>query len=250
MRPETESYPCLTHAPEQAIQRRRNVIEGSAGPLMKRRLLLVAIFLLAGAVVNVAVAWGCAVWSPRDVSGGVKPICLDGWPEDSLWLVEQMPVAEPGRWTTPWGRKRSGIGVEEEIVSLKYVPAGHANLPPFGTNYSRFVRRCCAGLPLLSLEGFRASGWVQASQGALSAPRWLRPVSMRLLPLRPIWPGFAVNTLLYAVVLWLLSGGPFVLRRFIRVKRGLCSACAYPHGESDVCSECGKPLPGRMAVTT
>ena len=28
---------------------------------VKRRLLLVAVFLLAGAVVNVAVAWGC-VW--------------------------------------------------------------------------------------------------------------------------------------------------------------------------------------------
>ena len=29
---------------------------------MKRRLVLAAIFLLAGAVVNVAVAWGCAYW--------------------------------------------------------------------------------------------------------------------------------------------------------------------------------------------
>ncbi|MHC4092208.1 MAG: hypothetical protein ACYSVY_18375, partial [Planctomycetota bacterium] len=31
---------------------------------MKRRLLIIAIFLLAGAVVNVAVAWGCAAWAP------------------------------------------------------------------------------------------------------------------------------------------------------------------------------------------
>ena len=29
---------------------------------MKRRLLIVTVFLLAGVVVNVAVAWGCAVW--------------------------------------------------------------------------------------------------------------------------------------------------------------------------------------------
>ena len=29
---------------------------------MKRHLLIIAIFLLLGAVVNVAVAWGCAVW--------------------------------------------------------------------------------------------------------------------------------------------------------------------------------------------
>ena len=73
---------------------------------------------------------------------------------------------------------------------------------------------------------------------------------LEYLPLRPIWPGFAVNTLFYAAVLWLLIPGPFVLRRVIRVRRGLCPACAYPRGESDVCSECGKGLPRRMTVTT
>ena len=29
---------------------------------MKRRLITIAIFVLAGAVVNVTVAWGCAAW--------------------------------------------------------------------------------------------------------------------------------------------------------------------------------------------
>ena len=81
-----------------------------------------------------------------------------------------------------------------------------------------------------------------ASQGFLGLPR--------VLPLRPIPVGFAVNTIFYAAVFWLLIPGPFVLRRFIRVKRGRCPACAYPTGQSDVCSECGKPLPVRMAVTT
>ncbi len=35
---------------------------------MRRRLLIIAIFLLVGAVVNVGVAWMCAVWI--DVSMG------------------------------------------------------------------------------------------------------------------------------------------------------------------------------------
>ena len=74
-------------------------------------------------------------------------------------------------------------------------------------------------------------------------PRWTR-VGVGFMPLRPIWPGFAINTLFYAAILWL----PFVLRRIIRIRRGLCPACAYPMGESAVCSECGKALPKRATV--
>ena len=72
----------------------------------------------------------------------------------------------------------------------------------------------------------------------------------RVLALRPFWPGFAVNTIFYAAILWLLICGPCALRRLIRIRRGLCSKCAYPMGQSDACSECGKPLPERMAVMT
>ena len=70
------------------------------------------------------------------------------------------------------------------------------------------------------------------------------------LPARPLWPGFALNTLFYATLLWLLIPGPFVLRRFLRLRRGLCPKCAYPMGESAVCSECGKPLSGQVGVPT
>ncbi len=82
---------------------------------------------------------------------------------------------------------------------------------------------------------------------------WFRsstPKGQRRFTPRIHLPGFAVNTLLYATFLWLLIPGPFVLRRFIRVKRGLCPRCAYPMGESDVCSECGKALPQRARMTT
>ena len=63
----------------------------------------------------------------------------------------------------------------------------------------------------------------------------------RLAPLRPLWPGFAINTLFYATILWLLVPGPFVLRRFLRVRRGLCVACGYDlRGDfSQGCPECG-----------
>ena len=69
-----------------------------------------------------------------------------------------------------------------------------------------------------------------------------------ILPLRPIWPGFTVNTIFYAAALWLLIPGPFALRRFLRVRRGLCPACAYPMGESSVCTECGGSLAKHAAI--
>ena len=65
------------------------------------------------------------------------------------------------------------------------------------------------------------------------------------LPLRLIWPGFAINTVFYAAILWLLFAAPFALRRRRRIKRGLCPACAYPVSDSPVCTECGRPVPKR-----
>jgi len=64
-----------------------------------------------------------------------------------------------------------------------------------------------------------------------------------LLPVVPLWPGFIVNTLFYALILWLLIPGPFILRRHIRVKRGCCPKCGYdlrgaPSGGGG-CPECG-----------
>ena len=64
----------------------------------------------------------------------------------------------------------------------------------------------------------------------------------RSLPVIPAWPGFAINTVFYAVILWLLFAAPFALRRRRRMRRGLCPACAYPVGESPVCTECGKAI--------
>ena len=77
----------------------------------------------------------------------------------------------------------------------------------------------------------------------------------KLLPLRPIWPGFAINTVFYAVVLWLLfalGGTPFALRRRRRIKRGLCPKCAYDlRGiESSACPECGCLHRHRNLVTS
>jgi hypothetical protein len=59
------------------------------------------------------------------------------------------------------------------------------------------------------------------------------------LPLQPIWPGFLINSLLYALIWWalLLAGS---IRPMLRRRAGLCAKCGYRHElASGPCSECG-----------
>ena len=64
----------------------------------------------------------------------------------------------------------------------------------------------------------------------------------RVFAFRPIWARFAINTIFYAAILWLLTLGPFTTRRFIRRKRGRCIKYGYDlRGTTHmiICSECG-----------
>ena len=60
-----------------------------------------------------------------------------------------------------------------------------------------------------------------------------------LVPVYPRWPGFAINTIFYAAILWVMFFVPGMLKRTLRRRRGQCPACAYPVGTSNVCTECG-----------
>ncbi len=57
------------------------------GDDMKRRLIIAAVFLLAGVVVNVAVAWGIAQ------SARPQPVQWLFDPDDSQFWSEKQPVA-------------------------------------------------------------------------------------------------------------------------------------------------------------
>ncbi len=207
---------------------------------MKRRLLIVAVFLLAGAVVNVAVAWGIALWAPP-LPVPVLPSETQQLSQDDAWRLWR--TLRPSEWTDPpvlmghrWGQ-----------VGESYVEAWE---PLDETPWFSLLRvgKHQFGAPAFSLEYVYQYG--DSRESRVGAWTGLRSDYRAGLPLRPVWSGFAVNTFFYAAVLWLLIPGPFVLRRLIRMKRGRCVKCGYPMGESDVCTECGKALPGRTEVAT
>ena len=199
---------------------------------VKRVIVTAAIFLLAGAMVNVAVAWGCGLSFNLKVTIitrnviGASPV--DWWGEDP---PEGFALhSTHGFLLTPLP------GVE-----LAFAERRHERLI---TEYMFGLR---TGWPLRSLAGVVWSRAYQDSIYKAALPtRWDQNPSLWLV-YRPLWPGFAVNTLFYATILatlWLLTrvGYFYAFRRVIRVRRGLCPACAYPMGKSDVCTECGIPL--------
>jgi hypothetical protein len=65
------------------------------------------------------------------------------------------------------------------------------------------------------------------------------PTLERLLPLRPVWPGFVVDALLVSA----MAGIPLVIAPWIRRRRrartNRCLACGYRLGDSETCPECG-----------
>jgi hypothetical protein len=72
------------------------------------------------------------------------------------------------------------------------------------------------------------------------------------LPLRVSWPGFAINTIFYAAMLWLLWIAPGRIKRVIRIRGHRCPACGYQiapgGGIGPVCSECGAALPAAWST--
>lgn len=65
------------------------------------------------------------------------------------------------------------------------------------------------------------------------------------LPLRPIWSGIVVDSLLYTLLYFGLLSLPHIgrWRQLRRRRRGQCERCGYTlQSEQDRCSECGKPV--------
>lgn len=185
-------------------------------------------WLLAGAIVSVAVAWGCALWVPTgittsvDYGVGVQPRLITGIPIDAHVVVstrEKIGQHEKSiEWYVP-GESRHVL-VESNIIW--YFETGW----PFPAQYTQ-----------MNQDG--------VVTGGLTPPDWLHPrvhkFLNRPLPLMPIWPGILANTLFYTILFWLLAHGTFALRRHFRRMRGLCVKCAcdLKGVEHVACPECG-----------
>jgi len=253
---------------------------------VRRIALRVVVFLLLGAIVNVAVAWGCSWFQLPTYTGSAVMSLDDFWPNRLILRDEYV-----GRHA---GMQWSGFGLYElDLHILTYsdwLPAHefrdvpltaeelaqqlddiyHENVMVQNVEEGVELRqqlhsirrqakqapelRVAAGWPLRSVRGLVPA--TTPSPGSMRIESYpdgnafyaVRAINgkqfVRALPYEPIVPGFAINTFLYAAILWLLFAAPGKLRRWRRSNRGLCPKCAYPVGTSEVCTECGAVVKG------
>ena len=122
----------------------------------------------------------------------------------------------------------------------------------YWTDHEIRLQRTLGGWPAVALaQDRRRDGqagypvYSDAWTSGLAAPAFLRSrfgTDMRLA-LRPVWPGFAINLIFYAIVIALVvSGARHALsdaRVLLRRRRGRCVTCGYDLSDLEVCPECG-----------
>lgn len=104
-----------------------------------------------------------------------------------------------------------------------------------------------AGFPVRAFEGMHSWGGVRPSYAWAIPIRPFRPnvAWVSVLPLRPMLPGFVINTAVYGGIIWMFIFGPMHMfanaRRRWRVMQGRCQSCGYDlRSKFDAgCPECG-----------
>ncbi len=168
---------------------------------------------------------------------GVRGLGIDraehGWPWIGVksvrlydsWLDCATPISSPEAADDP--EVRLALRALEQLGLSKSRWRPYEYAPESGP----FAYRCDeARLPL------RRRGLV--------VPNPLDPPKTHLLPLDPVWPGFAFNALSFGGGAWALLAAPSLVgvavgRRRRRRRRGLCVACGYDISGLDTCPECG-----------
>ena len=206
---------------------------------MSRWLVRICVFLILGAIVNVGAAWGCAWFSDHR-----RGIDVDAGRAAATWS-RYLPLPHDAS-VRAWGLRSAGM--TRHLV--------YATRQPSSGDASRATERWAARVPDWAYPRLQeiTCGWpAPALRGAVDYSErrtfdvWPAEIGTDMygppgLPYHLIAPGFAINTVFYAGVLWTLFAMPAALRRKRRIRRGLCPKCAYDLRGSDsvLCPECGR----------
>ncbi len=252
---------------------------------MKRTAFKLSVFLLLGAVTTVAVAWGCAAWS--DVSTGLPTkraastaelhrLKSVGWAprqptehwDYEYWIVETRVFGLSDRWIVEEVKRGNLTGsfyLEFHVATVTRAgwpmrclswnlvdPVGNGwGGSTFFWSLTHRLWRSTAATPADGREETPIEDWRRSM--ALELPAEIGFISLpdeRLVPLQPLWLGFAFNTAIYGLAGWLVFSILSGRRRLLRFVRGRCPHCGYDRrGDyTRECSECGWKRKGADAA--
>jgi hypothetical protein len=211
---------------------------------MKRWLARICVFLLLGAIVNVAVAWGVLAaryntWRGADdyddvfgywpgnqpaldiqIERGIAVCWVDVYPTPRF--PEDLKAGRPAgaqvvpSWSCVWHLRDDWVAKEESYQDVAW-------------GWPTLALHSCVQYEAVATNE-RGETWrfeVLQSHGGFATP-WFEdfPQGRYLVPYLPIWPGFALNTVFYAVILWMLFAASFALRRCFRGGDASSAGCA------------------------
>lgn len=206
---------------------------------MKRWVWRVLLFLLIGAMVNIALAWGCAIHRFRHNDGIVTYQGDSDFAPTPVW-----PAPVPNGWPSP---SRSVV-FDRTTHTRACATGGEKNDDAFVVWVVQY------GWPARSMQTteYYQPRWAPAIDPAPTV--WGRGIELpwhdwtgsgstyELLPIRPVAAGFALDWAIFALLSATLILGPSAIRRVWRSRRGHCTKCNYDLAgiTTGICPECGK----------
>jgi hypothetical protein len=239
----------------------------------RRAIRTVLVYALLGAVATVLTSWAIQTVQfgemqrimPTQFLPRFEPVLRDReWTPYRLAL-DGSPAATPTAFEQLAGEQRDRLGWRLRVgrANATTVVAGRE------VRTAEVLVVVDSGLPALAMRAgvFRAAdSSTPMFRQAVHAPRHALRSGLMLhapspgnflgddrlaLPLLPLWPGFLLNTCLYAILTFALVRAPRVLRRGLRRRRGRCVGCGYDRAGLDAlaaCPECGAQPPPRRAT--
>jgi hypothetical protein len=198
--------------------------------MIRRVTHLLIVYALLGAAAALAVAYGC--WASLSLSAAPSQMYRPSDP-GNVPLQAMTPLVLGGhRCGASWWLVLREAGDPDEGEEIQtYVPRWTGLWPRDWhhleeSNPGRMV--AAYGWPRLALCGERVPDPFQL--GIRGEP-----------PLRPIWSGVFIDSLVFAGAFALAHQGSLMGRRWWRRGRGRCPVCAYDlTGLTGPCPECGK----------
>jgi hypothetical protein len=238
---------------------------------MQKIITRVLIFGLVGAMISYLVSWGCAFWlgvAYRSPSAPMANQLTIHWEREMTFrgfgrgqqqghIIHYLNAPVPdATWRTLFFAPQR---IADEKVARQTAPE----------QQSFYMDGC--GWPFIShciMEGHEWGGDFSGAFNAkikrhrvldtgwpgLALPAWLKNLQPGMsdwrmrdaLPLRPVLPGFLLNSAIHGCLACLVAITCTMIRRAYRRRCGRCADCGYdlrgiPASADRVCPECGRP---------